>query len=71
LVIFLVGLHLSALLWYRLQKKESLVPAMVHGDKILPQSVTESQDRTTDRLLAVVVLAACSWAVWALLSLGT
>jgi len=68
LVIFLVGLHLSALLVYRLQKKAPLVPAMLHGDKIFFLPVTESQDRTVDRLWAVVLLVVSSSAVWALLN---
>jgi hypothetical protein len=63
-----LGLHLSALLVYRLQKKAPLVPAMLHGDKIFSLPVTESKDRTTDRLWAVVLLVVSSSAVWALLN---
>jgi cytochrome b len=70
-VLSLVALHLLALIWYRLKKDQSLVPAMLHGDKTLPVSVTESQDRTLHRLLALFLLAISSMAVWALLSLGT
>ena len=71
LVIFLVVLHLLALLWYRLRKRLSLLPAMVHGEKTLTVSVPESQDRVIHRVLALVLLAMASLAVWALLSLGT
>jgi cytochrome b len=70
-VLSLVALHLLALIWYRLKKDQSLVPAMLHGDKTLSVSVTESQDRTLHRLLALLLLAISSMAVWALLSLGT
>jgi hypothetical protein len=41
---------------------------MLHGDKIFSLPVTESQDRTTDRLWAVVLLVVSSSAVWALLN---
>jgi hypothetical protein len=34
-------------------------------------AVTETQDRTLHRLLALLLLAISSMAVWALLSLGT
>jgi cytochrome b len=70
-ILSLVALHLLALIWYRLKKHQSLVPAMLHGDKSLSVSVTETQDRTGHRLLALVLLALSSMAVWALLSLGT
>jgi hypothetical protein len=66
----LVALHLLALIWYRLKKHQSLVPAMLHGDKTLTLAVIETQDRTGHRLLALVLLALSSMAVWALLSLG-
>lgn len=71
LVLFLVGLHLSALLWYRFRKQQSLLPAMVHGDKTLLMAAPESQDRWTQRFLALVLLAIASAGLWALLSLGT
>jgi cytochrome b len=70
-VLSLVALHGVALIWYRFQKRQSLVPAMLHGDKTLAVVVTETQDRTSHRLLALVLLAISSMAVWALLSLGT
>lgn len=33
LLLILIGLHLSAITFYRLARKESLVPAMIHGYK--------------------------------------
>lgn len=70
LVIFLVVLHLLALIWYRFQKHPSLLPAMLHGHKSLSVAVTETQDRKQHRVLALLLLAISSLAVWALLSLG-
>lgn len=70
-VLSLVALHLLALIWYRLLKRQALVPAMLHGDKTLPVAVTETQDRTAHRFLALLLLTLASLAVWALLSLGT
>ncbi|PIT72241.1 cytochrome B [Limnohabitans sp. G3-2] len=70
LVFFLVGLHVLALLWYRLRKRLSLVPAMVHGHKTLAKAAPESQDRAIHRGLALVLLGLASVAVWGLLSLS-
>jgi cytochrome b len=69
-VISLVALHLLALIWYRYQKRQSLVPAMLHGHKTLSVAVTPSQDRTVHRLWALGLLALSSLAVWGLVSLG-
>jgi cytochrome b len=71
LVIFLVVLHLLALVWYRLQKHPPLLPAMLHGDKTLSIAVTETQDQKLHRFLALLLLGFSSLAVWALLSLRT
>ncbi|WP_416546937.1 cytochrome b/b6 domain-containing protein [Limnohabitans sp. DCL3] len=70
LVFFLVALHLLALLWYRLRKKLSLVPAMVHGHKSLPVLVQESQDRRWQRIFAILLLSLSCAGVWTLLSFG-
>lgn len=70
-VMSLVALHVLALIWYRLKKRQALVPAMLHGDKTLPMAVIETQDRTAHRFLALLLLTLASLAVWSLLSLGT
>ncbi len=59
----LVLLHLAAIAWYRLRKAQALVPAMLHGDKSLPQAVPASRDGLSQRLLALLVLLACTGAV--------
>jgi cytochrome b len=69
LVMALVILHLSALVWYRFKKKISLVPAMLHGDKSLPEPVTASKDQVAQRLLAFVLLILSALAVYFLVSI--
>ena len=54
-----VGLHLAALLAYRWRGR-ALVPAMLHGDKLLPVAQPASRDNTLSRLLALVLLLACA-----------
>jgi cytochrome b len=70
IVIGLVALHLVAILFYTLVKKQSLVRPMVVGDKQLTAHVPSANDTTGSRLLALVVLALCGAAVAWMVSLG-
>lgn len=54
-----MGLHLGAMLWYRL-KGRPLVAAMVHGDKSLAQAQLGSRDDARSRLVAAALLLACA-----------
>ncbi|WP_374674069.1 cytochrome b/b6 domain-containing protein [Ideonella sp.] len=68
-VIALVVLHLGAIAWYRLGRRQNLVGPMLHGDKPLPPGTPASQDGVAQRGLALVLAAACAagaWAVWRL-----
>jgi len=69
LIVLLLVLHLGALIWYRVKKKLSLVPAMLHGDKSLPQAATPSRDQAPQRLLALVVFLLSALAVYGLVSI--
>jgi len=70
ILLFLVTLHLLAIIWYRWQKRESLVPAMWHGDKVLPESAHASRDNLQSTSMALLLLVLAALAVAALLSLG-
>lgn len=70
LLLALIALHVLAILYYLLAKKDNLVGPMVHGDKQLPQPVAGSRDDAASRLLALVVLAASAGAVYALVRLA-
>jgi cytochrome b len=69
IVLLLVILHVSALVWYRFKKNISLVPAMLHGDKSLPETVTASQDYFAQRVLAFVLLFLSALAVYFLVTI--
>ncbi|MEW6695657.1 MAG: cytochrome b/b6 domain-containing protein [Pseudomonadota bacterium] len=56
LVLTLIGLHIAAIALYRWRGK-ALVPAMVHGDKLLPPGTPASADGWPQRLLALGVAA--------------
>ena len=70
IVIGLVVLHVVAILFYKLVKKQGLVRPMVVGDKQLTVLVPSANDTTGTRLLALAVLALCGAAVAWLVSLG-
>ena len=70
ILILLVLLHVSAIGWYQLRKAQALVPAMLHGDKPLPEHTRASRDGPLPRLLAALVLLACAAAVRWLVGLG-
>lgn len=70
-LIGLVVLHILAVLYYRFVKRRDLVSAMIGGDKLLDHHTQSSADGLRERLLAVVVLALCTAAVWWVVGLGT
>lgn len=70
IVLALVLTHLLALLWYRIKKHPPLLPAMVHGNKVLPKPVTASLDGRVQRGLALLLLCLLALLVAGLVSLG-
>jgi cytochrome b len=69
-LIALVAVHVLAIVWYRVRKAQALMPAMLHGDKSLPEAATPSRDGLAQRLLAAAVLVVCGLAVRWLIGLG-
>ena len=60
LLIGLVVLHLVAIAFYRWARGRDLVSPMISGDKRLPAHVPASADAMPQRLLALLVAAACA-----------
>lgn len=69
LILLVLG-HVTAIVWYRVRKAQALVPAMLHGNKTLPEVVTASRDCLPQRMLAVLLVLACAAAVRWLVGLG-
>jgi cytochrome b len=65
-LIVLVALHIAAILYYLLRRRQNLIRPMLTGDKTLPPATPASRDDSASRLLALVLLA-CSAAIVALL----
>ena len=73
LILALVALHVLAILYYRLVRKQALTSAMVHGDRRVDASgsaLPTSADGGRQRTLALVLLAMCAAATWALVTWG-
>ena len=69
-LIGLVVLHVAAIGYYQLRKRQDLVGPMVHGDKRLAAGMPASRDDTRSRLLALVLLGLSAGAVTWLVRLG-
>jgi cytochrome b len=69
----LIALHLVAIAWHSLRRRERLVRPMIEGDRIYPAGVAlppPARDDARVRLTAAALIAGCAAAVAALLSLG-
>ena len=66
IVIALIGLHLLAVLFYALVRRQRLVRPMITGDKpLVPAGTMPSRDDAASRLLAMAVFAVCAaFASW-------
>jgi len=61
----LVALHVVAIAYYLLARRQVLVRPMVSGDKLLAQPAPSSRDSLGTRLLALLIFAACGgFAFW-------
>jgi cytochrome b len=63
ILLALVLLHLGAIAFYRVKKRQSLLPPMLHGDKQLEQAVQPSRDDARSRAAAAVLFALCAGVV--------
>lgn len=70
LIITLVVLHIAAIVFYLVKKRQNLVRPMLSGDKPLPEGVPASADGLGPRVLASALLALCAVGVAWLVSLG-
>ena len=65
LVLALIALHIAAILYYLLRKRQNLVRPMIVGDKPLPAGTPASADGPLQRALGFALLALCAaLAVW-------
>lgn len=70
LLLALIALHIVAVLFYLVKKRQNLVAAMVSGDKDVDHSARSSRDDLATRTLAAVLLAISAGFVTWLVRLG-
>lgn len=70
LLLGLIGLHMLAILFYVLVRRQTLVRPMIDGDKRLPAAAPPSRDDMTTRTAAGALLALCAAASWWISGLG-
>jgi cytochrome b len=69
-ILLLVAVHLLAILWYLVKKKQNLTLAMLKGDKTSPTPAHSSKDGPANWLLAVLCILVSAGLVYALINLG-
>jgi cytochrome b len=70
LLLGLVGLHLAAIAWYALVKKNNLLRPMLGGDKLLPPGTPASRDSLGTAALALLLAAAAGGLAYWVSGLG-
>ena len=70
IIVALVVLHIGAIAFYWLKRRQNLVGPMLHGDKLLGADVPPAVDNGRSRLLALAIALACALGVAAVVSLG-
>ncbi|MEO6362591.1 MAG: cytochrome b/b6 domain-containing protein [Caldimonas sp.] len=70
IIIALVVVHVAVIACYLLRRRQNLVGAMLHGDKLLTADVPSSVDTASSRWLALAIFAACAMGVATVASLG-
>jgi len=66
----LVALHVAAIVFYRVARRNNLIAPMLGGDKLLPAGVPASGDGWRERALAAVLAALCAAGVAWVVSLA-
>ena len=70
LILVLIGLHIAAVFYHLLAKKQNLIRPMLDGDKLVSPATPASRDSWQTRLIALVVVAACAYGVYRLVTLS-
>lgn len=74
IMLALVGLHVAAILWYRLARREKLIEAMIHGDIEVSLQYSKvainAQDSKWVRIAATMLAAVIAVGVWWLTTLA-
>ncbi len=70
IIVTLVVLHILAIVFYRVRKRQDLIGPMFSGDKLLPGSVPDSADDRLSRVRALAIIVVSAGLVAAVVQLG-
>jgi cytochrome b len=70
LILAMVVLHIAAIAFYRVQKKQDLIGPMISGDKALRTDVPASADHGRARATALLLIGLCAALVGWIVNLG-
>ena len=70
IILALVVLHILAIVFYRVRKRQDLIGPMFSGDKLLPGAVPASVDDRMSRVRALAIVLASAGLVAAVVKLG-
>jgi len=70
IILTLVVLHILAIVFYRVRKRQDLIGPMLSGDKLLPGAVPGSVDDRMSRVRALAIILASAGLVAAIVKLG-
>lgn len=70
LLIALVVIHIAAVLFYLLRKRQNLIRPMISGDKEVATQTRSSRDDAVSRFVALVLVALTGGFVWWLVQFG-
>jgi cytochrome b len=68
ILLALLLLHVAAVVFYLLRKRQNLIAPMLNGHKVLPREVPASRDDAKSRAIATLTFAACAGCVGLLVS---
>ncbi|MDQ2734215.1 MAG: cytochrome b/b6 domain-containing protein [Pseudomonadota bacterium] len=71
IIVALVVLHVGAIAFYWLKRRQNLVAPMLHGDKLLTADVPATVDTAGARTVALAIAALCAVGVAAIVGLGS
>jgi len=71
IIVALVLLHIGAITFYWLRRRQNLVAPMWHGDKQLTADVPPSLDNGRSRAVALAIALVCALGVGTIVSLGS
>ncbi len=70
LLLFVIGMHVVSIFYYKFIQHDDLVTPMINGDKTFATETPASRDTLTSRLFALGLYLACAYVVYRLINIS-